>query len=62
MISAAVLLVVLSAPWPAELKEDVALGLAALPPGARLPLEVDLHDEVTPLGLGDATHPFLGRR
>ena len=59
MISAAVLLVVLSAPWPAELKEDVALGLAALPPGARLPLEVDLHDEVTSLGLGDATHPFL---
>ena len=59
MISAAVLLVVLSAPWSAELKEDVALGLAALPPGARLPLEVDLHDEVTPLGLGDATHPFL---
>ena len=60
MISAVLLLVVgASPPWTDELKEDLALGLAALPPAARLPLEVDLHAEATPLGLGDATHPFL---
>jgi hypothetical protein len=43
-----------------ELLEDLAAGLDALPPAARLtPLEVELHDEATPLGLGDATHPAL---
>ena len=48
-----------SPPWTDELREDVALGFAALPPSARLPVEIDLHEEATPLGLGDATHPFL---
>ena len=37
--------------WNDELREDLALGLAALPPAARLPLEVELHDEARPLGL-----------
>ncbi len=68
MISTAVLFAVLGAGevvflpsprWTDELKEDVALGYAALPPAARLPLEVELREEATALGLGDATHPLL---
>lgn len=39
--------------WNDELREDLALGLAAIPPAARLPLEVELRDEPRPLGLDD---------
>lgn len=62
MISTALLIRILAAGapvfvpsplWTDELKEDVALGYAALPPAAGLPLEVELHPEARPLGLGD---------
>ncbi len=46
--------------WTDELVEDLSIGLAALPPAVRIissPLEIELHEEATPLGLGDATHP-----
>lgn len=45
--------------WTEALREDLTLGLDALPPAARGLLEVELHDEATPFGLGDATHPTL---
>lgn len=55
------LVLVPSAGWTPELREDLALGLQALPPAARNfpggPLEVELHEESSGWGLGDATHP-----
>ena len=63
MIVAAILAAVVVLPSPArnaELLEDVDLGFSALPAGPGV-LEIELHDEVTELGLGDATHPALTR-
>ena len=49
-----------SAAWTDEVLEDISLGLEVLPSAARGgPLEIELHPEVTALGLGDSTHPAL---
>lgn len=48
-----------SSGWTDELREDLERGLAALPPGVRASakgLEVELHEEARPLGLGELTH------
>ncbi|MEW6432237.1 MAG: DUF4105 domain-containing protein [Myxococcota bacterium] len=52
-----------SSGWTEDVLDDLAAGLDAFPPGARTfpggPLEVALHPEATPLGLGDAAHPLF---
>ncbi len=48
-----------SSGWTDELREDLELGLAALPPrvrGEAKGLEVELHEEDRPLGFGALTH------
>ncbi len=50
-----------SADWTPELLEDLEAGLAALPPPLRRfpggPLELQLHEEASAWGMGDAEHP-----
>lgn len=57
------LVLVPSSGWTEDVLDDLAAGLEAFPPGARAfpggPLEVALHAEATPLGLGDAAHPLF---
>lgn len=38
------------AAWPVELQDDLHAALAAVPPAARLPLEVEVHAEARPWG------------
>ena len=48
-----------SSGWTDELREDLELGLSALPAGVRAHakgLEVELHEESAPLGFGELTH------
>ncbi|MBL8921434.1 MAG: DUF4105 domain-containing protein [Myxococcaceae bacterium] len=51
------LVLVPSSGWTSEVLEDLSLALDALPPKVRSfpggPLELELHDELRPLGLGD---------
>ncbi len=57
------LVVVPSDGWTPQLLEDLHAGLAALPEAARAfpggPLEIELHAEPAPLGLGGGAQPFF---